>query len=241
MAINPNIPKTVNAGEPVTAEAWNVIVKAILSLTNYLDSTQGSSLQVSLTNTETAASLARVTATGANGATFQAVAPVPPGTVFAFSGLAPGSYTIRAEAPGFDVATTTVTSPAAGPVTLTLTPHGAFMPLVFGAMLQAALQQLRNSGIAVSRILDANGHDIPPANPGADNNSSLVIVQIPDAGTAVPPEGSAQLAVAAAVRIQPMIQMPSLAGLTVVEAQKALNGIGLVLGKVVTKGPGLEK
>jgi len=78
MAINPNIPKTVNAGEPVTAESWNVIVNGIIALTNYLNSTEASSLQVSLTNVGLALSSARVTATRADGVIFQAVAPVAP-------------------------------------------------------------------------------------------------------------------------------------------------------------------
>jgi hypothetical protein len=235
MEINPNIPKTVNAGEPVTAEAWNVIVKAILSLTNYLSSTEGSSLQVSLTNTGLVASSVRMTATRDDGVTFQAVAPVPPGTQFVFSGLRPGSYTIRAEAPGFDPATKAVTSPATDPITLTLTPHGAFMPLVFGSSLQAALQQLQNSSITVDRILDVTGHDVPTANPGSEYASSLVLMQIPDAGTPVAPEGKTQLVIAAALQIQPSIEVPSFVGLTLAEAQKALEGMGLVLGNVVTK------
>jgi hypothetical protein len=235
MAINPNIPKTVNAGEPVTAEAWNVIVNAILSLTNYLGSTEGSSLEVSLTNTGLNASTARVTAKRDDGVTFEAVAPVPPGTTFVFSGLRPGSYVIRAEAPGFDPATTTVTSPAAAPVTLTLTPHGAFMPQVFGSPLQAALQQLQNSSIAVARILDVTGQDVAPANPGSEYTNAFVLVQIPDAGTPVPPEGRAQLVVAAALQVQATVEVPSFVGLTLAEAQKALEGMGLVLGTVTTK------
>jgi hypothetical protein len=235
MAINPHIPKTVSAGEPVTAEAWNVIVQAILSLTNYLGSTEGSSLKLKLTNTDPAMAFARVTATRDDGVAFEAVAPVPPNTFFVFSGLRPGPYSIRAEAPGFAPATTTVTSPSADGVTLTLTPHGAFMPLVFGSTLQAALQQLQNLSIGVSRILDVTGRDIPTANPGADFVNSFVLAQIPEAGTPLAPEQRAQLVIAAALQVQASIEVPSFAGLTLNEAQKALEGLGLVLGKVVTK------
>jgi hypothetical protein len=238
MAINPHIPKTVNAGEPVTAEGWNVIVQAILALTNYLGSTEGTSLKVKLTNMDPAMAFARVTATRDDGVTFEAVDPVPPDTTFIFSGLRPGSYTIRAEAPGFSPATTAATTPASGDVTLTLTPHGAFMPLVFGSTLQAALLQLQNVGIGVSRILDVIGHDIAPANPGPEYTSSIVLAQIPDAGTPVAPEGRAQLVIAVELQVQPTIEVPSFAGLTLNEAQKALEGIGLVMGKVVTKQKG---
>lgn len=235
MDINPNIPKLVNPGEPLTAEAWNVVVRAILALTNYLGSTEASSLRVSLSNTGAGASAARVTATRDDGVTFQAVAPVPPLNVFIFSGLGPGPYTIRAEAPGFDAATKNVTVPSAEVVSMTMTPRGAFMPSVFGSTLQAALQELKNLNIAVSRVLDVTGRDIAPANPGAENNDSPVLAQVPGAGEPVPPEGSAQLVVASALESQPSIEMPSLAGLTLAEAQKALEGIGLVLGKVETR------
>ncbi len=238
MAINPHIPKTVNAGEPVTAEAWNVIVQAILSLTNYLGSTEGSSLQVKLTNTDPAMAFARVTATRDDGVTFEAVAPVSTNKTFIFSGLRPGSYNVRAEAPGFAPASTAVTSPAPGEVSLTLTPHGAFMPLVFGSTLQAALLQLQNLSIGVSRILDVTGHDVPTANPGADYVNSFVLAQIPEAGTPLAPEERAQLVIAAALQVQASIEVPSFAGLTLNEAQKALEGLGLVLGKVVTKQKG---
>ncbi|HEX7333972.1 MAG TPA: hypothetical protein VF290_20880 [Pyrinomonadaceae bacterium] len=235
MAINPHIPKTVNAGEPVTAEAWNVFVSAILALTNHLNSTEASSLKVSLTNGDPAVSSARVTATRADGVTFQAVAPVPPSTTFVFSGLRSGAYTIRAEAVGFDPATKDVISPTDEVVTLTLKPNGSFMPAVFGSTLQAALLQLKNSNIAVSRIIDVTGRDIAPANPGSENNNSPVLAQIPAEGEPVAPKGSAQLVIATALQVQPSIEMPSLAGLTLSEAQKALEGIGLSLGKVVTK------
>jgi len=228
MAINPNIPKTVNAGEPVTAEGWNVIVNGIIALTNYLNSTEASSLQVSLANVGLALSSARVTATRGDGVIFQAVAPVAPANTFVFSGLAPGPYTLRAEAPGFDAATKSITSPSAEVVSLTLTPNGAFMPAVFGAPLQAALQQLKNANIAVSRI-------IAPANPGADNDNSPVLAQIPAAGLPVAPDGNAQLVIATSLQVQSSVEIPSLAGLTLAEAQKALEGLGLALGKVVTK------
>lgn len=234
MAVNPNIPKLVNAGEPVTAEAWNVIVKGIIALTNYLEGTEGSSLKVSLANPGLSAS-ARVTATrDDSGITYEAVAPVGSAKTFVLSGLRPGPYTIRAEAPGFDAATKNVTLPTTEEISLTLTQRGSFMPAVFGLPLDDALLTLKNSSVAVSRILDMAGNDIAPAKPGAENSESPVLVQIPHAGVPVPPGGSAQLVVAASLEVERTIEMPSLAGLTLGEAQKALEALGLVLGKVST-------
>jgi len=106
---------------------------------------------------------------------------------------------------------------------------------VFGATLQTALQQLKNANIAVSRIIDVAGRDVAPANPGADNNDSPVLAQIPGAGIPVAPDGNAQLVIATSLQVQSSVEIPSLAGLTLAEAQKALEGLGLVLGKVVTK------
>jgi hypothetical protein len=40
MAIIQNKPARVNAGEPVTAQAWNVIVDAINGLATYLETTE---------------------------------------------------------------------------------------------------------------------------------------------------------------------------------------------------------
>ncbi len=237
MAINPNIPKTVNPGEPVTAQGWNVIVNAIVAITNYLTSTEAASLKVTITNPDVSPT-ARVTALRDDGVTFQAVAPVPPGTNYIFSSLRPGPYSIRAEAAGFDAATKSVTAPAADAVSITLTRRGAFMPAVFGSALQSALQELKNRNIAVARVLDVTGRDVAPANPGADYNTSPVLAQIPAAGQPVLPEGNAQLVVATALQVQPTIEIPALTGLTLAEAQKALEGIGLVLGKVVTKQKG---
>ncbi len=235
MAINPFMPKTVNAGEPVTAQGWNVIVNAIAALTDYLTTTEAKALQVSITNTGVDPSTTRVTAVKDDGVSFQAVAPVPPGTNYTFAGLKPGAYSIRVEALGFDPMTKSATVPDVSSLSVTLTPHGAFMPKVFGETLQATLTQLKNASIAVSRILDVAGRDVAPANPGSDYNDAPVLMQFPNPGEPVPPDGSAQLVVAASLKVQQSIELPSLAGLTLAEAQKALEGLGLVLGTVVTK------
>jgi hypothetical protein len=109
------------------------------------------------------------------------------------------------------------------------------MPLVLGQTLQASLATLSNVNIKVQRVLDVTGRDVPPANPGADYNDQPVLVQFPDPGKPVPPADSALLVVAAALRVEASIEMPSLAGLSLAEAQKALEGLGLVLGRVVSK------
>lgn len=233
MALDEFIAKTVTPGEPLTAQAWNDIVTAVAALNHHILSTEASSVRVQIANADIALGQVRVTALPQDGTqAFEAVRPIPPGTEHIFSGLRPGVYTVRAEAPGFDAATATVTVPATEPVSLTLVPRGASMPALFGRPLGQALGDLKALGIAVSRVLDIAGREVAPANPGADYTDSPVLVQIPAPGQPVPPEGSAQLAVAAALQVEPSIEVPSLTGLSLEEAKKALEAAGLVLGKV---------
>jgi hypothetical protein len=233
MALEEFIAKTVTPGEPLTAQAWNEIVAAVAALNHHILSTEASSIRVQIANAGLAPGQTRVTAVPQDGAqAFEAVRPIPPGTEHVFAGLRPGVYTVRAEAPGFDAATATVTVPAAEPVSLTLVPRGGLMPALFGRPLSQALSDLKSLGIAVSRVLDIAGREVAPANPGAEYADAPVLVQIPAPGQPVPPESSAQLAVAAALQVEPSIEVPSLTGLSLEEAKKALEAAGLVLGKV---------
>lgn len=233
MPINVPPQKTVSPGEPVTAEGWNAIVAGLIALTQYLNATEATGVRVLIKNAGVAN--ARVAATRDDGVTFEAVPPVPPGTEFILTGLRPGAYSLRVEAPGFATQTTPLTVPTSAAVEITLTGSGAFMPELFGLTLRAALQELGSRKIAVSRILDVVGRDIAPANPGAEYNDQPLLAQFPPAGTAVPPDGQAQLVVSASLQVQASVEVPSLAGLSLSEAQKALEAIGLVMGKVVSK------
>lgn len=229
--------KEVSAGQPVTAQAWNAIVQAINTIADYLKSTEATSVKVTLSNADLDVSTARVTAIRESDKVLsEAVAPVPPSKEFQFAGLRAGPHTIRAEAPGFEAATQVVTvasSPVA--VSITLKPIASFMPSVYGLTLQASLTALSNAKIKVQRVVDVTGRDVPPANPGTEYKDSLVLVQVPDPGKPVPPADSALLVVSASLKVQPSIEMPSLTGLTLAEAQKALEGLGLVLGKTTQK------
>ena len=235
MPINTNIPKTVNPGEPVTAQSWNVIVNAIVAITNYLTSTEASVLKVAITNAGIDPATARVTAVRDDGVAYEAVPPVPPATNYTISGLRAGTYSVRAEAPGFSASTQSVAAPSSAVVSFTLAANGAFAPALFGMPLPAALQQLKNLNIAVSRVLDVVGRDVAPANPGSDYSTSPVLSQFPLPGYPVAPAASMQLIVATSLQVQPSLEIPALTGLTLAEAQKALESIGLVLGKVTTK------
>src|SRR5438105_10077088 len=180
MPINVPPTRTVNPGEPLTADAWNAIVGGLVALSQYLNATEATGVHVVIHNT--GVTRARVTAIRDDGLAYEAVAPVPPGTDYIFTGLRPGAYTIRVEAPGFRSDSTPVNVPTVAPVEFTLLPSGAFMPELFGFTLRAALQELSNRHIAVGRILDVVGRDVAPANPGANYLDQPVLAYLPLAG-----------------------------------------------------------
>ncbi len=234
----PFVKKTVNPGEPLTAQAWNDIVTAISQVHLHLENTEATALRVQVSAAGADLAGVRVTALRDDGVAIDAVAPVAPSTQHVFAGLRAGSYQLRVEAPGFQVATANVTTPDAAVQNIALTAAGGFMPALFGLELQQALGQLIDAQIAVERVLDVTGTDVPPANPGAAYNSSRVLMQLPPAGAPVPTGQGVQLVIAALLQAQASVEIPSLTGLSLPEAQKALESLGLVLGKVVTKqGP----
>lgn len=231
----PFIKKLANAGEPVTAQAWNDMANALGQVHTHLESTEATALRVQVTTADVDLAGVRVTAVRDDGIAIDAVAPVTPGTAHMFAGLRPGPYALRVEAPGYQSATLNVTAPDAAVQNVALVASGAFMPQVFGLTLLEALAELAAVQIAVSRILDVTGTDVPTANPGSQYNSARVLMQVPHDGTPVPTGQSVQLVIAAALIAQASVEIPPLTGLSLAEAQKALEALGLVLGKVVTK------
>jgi len=234
MALQPFTAREARAGEPVTAQAWNDIVRAVVDIRAFIEATTGARLEVRVAGPPAGAAV-RVSAIAGDGAVTDAAAPVPPGEGFTLLDLLPGSYTVRAEAPGFTPATAAVTVPAAAPVTLTLARSAPAMPALFGQTLGQALTALQTAGIVPSRVVDITGREVPPANPGAEFGDSLVLVQLPDPGEPVSASTGAQLVISAALEVEATVEMPSLAGLTLNEARRVLDELGLVLGRVTTR------
>ncbi|WP_164018116.1 carboxypeptidase-like regulatory domain-containing protein [Pyxidicoccus trucidator] len=235
MALNPFIARHVNPGEPLTAQAWNDVVDGVDGLHKHL-AASSHAVRVTITTPGVDLATVRVTATRTGAPPVEAVRPVSTDTTYFIPGLVPGAYTVRAEAPGYAVATGNVTiTEAAGDVSLdlALTATHVPMPTVFGMTLTQARTALGAKAITVSRLLDTQGKDLPPSTPGPEYDLSLVLVQSPPPGTLVPVGGSTvALAVAVAPKIETTVEVPSMAGLTLVEAKKALEAMGLVLGKV---------
>lgn len=241
MKLNPPfIKSTVQPGDPLSAQAWNDVVIGVDTLFSFIEATEGASIKVQISNEGIALSSVRVTATRDDGISSEAVNPVGDATLHSFAGLRPGGYKLRADAPGFQPATKDIVVPADGVLptqTLALTTNGAFMPSLFGQQLVDSLTQLSSLGIAVNSIFDVTGTAVPVAAPGSAYNQSLVLLQLPPTGVPVAPGQAAQLVISAALQAEASIEMPSLAGLTLAEASKALEALGLKVGKSLTKQP----
>jgi hypothetical protein len=235
MDLTPFAAKTVSPGEPITAQAWNELVEGIKALNDFVRSSQATALRVGLGNTDIRLETVRVTARRDDGWLAEAVAPVDGGGEFVFAALPQGAFTVRAEAPGFSPASANVTIPGNASVQLTLEQDGAFMPNLIGVELAAALAELEDRDITVGRLLDVVGRELPPAKPDSEYARQPVLMQLPDPGVAVPPEGKVQIVVSAALQVEESVEVPPLTGLTLEEARKALEAIGLKLGKVQTR------
>lgn len=241
MKLNPPfIKKTVQPGDPLSAQAWNDVVVGVDTLFTFIEASEAASVKVQIANQGIDLTSVRVTATRDDGISTEAVDPVADGTLHTFPGLRPGAYKLRAEAPGFQPASIDIVVPPDGVLptqTITLLANGAFMPGLFGQELGASLAQLASLGIAVSNILDVTGTAVPVAAPGSAYTQSLVLMQLPAESLPVAPGQAAQLVISAALQAEASIEMPSLAGLTFAEASKALEALGLKVGKSYTKQP----
>lgn len=227
--------KAVSSGEPITAQSWNELVDGIKDLNEFMRNSQSTSLRVELGNVDIDFNSVRITAQRDDGWLVEAAAPVNGDEQFVFAALPSGVFTVKAEAPGFSPASSSVTIPTADVLNLTMAAHGAFMPSLIGVELAAALTELSNRGITVGRLLDVVGRELAPAKPDSEYASQPLLMQLPDPGMAVPPDGKVQLVVSIALQVEDSIEVPPLTGLTQSEARKALEALGLKLGKVETR------
>lgn len=234
----PFIRRLVAPGEPVTSQGWNDLTVGIGQVHEYLEATEAVPLRVAVSATDIDPAAIQVTASTDAGLSYAAVPPVPPATHHVFSGLRPGSYTLRISAPGFATMTQAATVPAQAPVAVNLTRNAAVMPQVFGQTLRDALRALGDRSIAASRVIDVMGRDVAVARPAPENLESAVLFQLPAVGTPMPPGAQAQLVISVSLVSQPTVEMPELTGLTLAEAQRALERLGLVLGRTETRRRG---
>lgn len=223
----------VSPGEPITAQAWNELVEGIRALNEFVAASQRTSLEVTIGNVDIDLSSVRITAERDDGWLIEAA--VNSSGVFVFTSLPTGAFVVTASAPGFSSATQSITVPTEDSVELTLAQNGAFMPNITGVELGTALSVLSEQGIAVGRLLDVVGRELAPAKPDSEYLRQPLLVQLPDPGVPVLPSDKVTLVVSVALQVDDSVEMPPLTGLTLAEARKTLESLGLRLGEVETR------
>lgn len=241
MELKPFVRTLVRPGQPLTAQAWNDIVDGIDAAHQFLRASLHT-VRVRIINAEVDAREVRVVASRNDAPPVEAVRPITPNGEHVLSRLEAGAWTITASAAGFRPASTPVTIADAGEtsIQLALEASARVMPDLFGLRLDAAIQVLGNQGIPFSRLLDFEGTDYAPANPGNEQLGQPVLAQSPSPGTLVEASREAQgasLVIAVPARLESVAEVPSLAGLTQAEARQVLEKLGLRLGKVTVLQP----
>lgn len=230
----------VTAGEPVTAQGWNAIVSGLTTLYDAVIALGGETLDVAVTrmvgtgSSATAKPLPTADVLAeplGEGHAVRALPPFGTHTAHLLGGLTGGSWRVHVQAPGFTSEIREVTIPRAEPLAVTLTVNGVETPDLFGTSLRGALDKLRALGIDADLILDTTGREVSRVAVPAEYVDAPILAQLPAAGVVLPSgTGRVKLVVSSALRRDPVVTMPSLAGLTLSEAQQALGKLGLRVG-----------
>ncbi len=227
-----------SAGQPVTADAWNVIVNGLGALYDAVLAIGTGSAEVDVRAGGQPVLGAAVTAVPQSSeAGEHPVAAVPPfgtRTTYGIFGVNPGQWEIQVEAAGYQPAQQIVELPAAEPVVVNLTAAGVAMPDLFALTLPDALARIREAELGVEMILDTAGSLVPHRSVPASHADSEVLVQSPEPQAVVDPARQrVRLVVAVAAGPAPeppAAEVPNLAGMTADEAGAALAAARLGIG-----------
>lgn len=226
----------VDPGEPLTAQAWNRVVDALAEVYGELSARRRAKVRVTGPQLDT--DTTRVVARHAAFPAAEAIRPSGDVAEHEIVGLRAGSWMVQVEAPGFRDAQVELVVPDAGEpevLEVTLSQNGAFMPKLFGLPLRDALALLAERDIRIETVFDVTGNAFVAEDAAREHGDSPVMFQEPPAGQNVPPEERVGLVVGAAVKAEPTVVVPSLAGMTYKEAEKTLAALGLVPGRQFNK------
>jgi len=238
MALTKPALATVNAGDPVTAQAWNAIVTGVGDLYDAVLAFGPGVLEVSVLSNGDAVTGAQVVAVPATGDLTPIAAVQLYGTVTTYTvvGVTAGQWHVFVNAPGFQQQTQDVSVPASGPLVFNLVAAGVVVPDLFGVTAQDALTRLSALNLNVDVILDVLGHEVPKSTLPPHYQNQPILEQLPPAGTVVDPTAQRlRLVVATALDQAPVVTMPSLVGLSYDEVASVLNGLGLKVGKTTVQ------
>ena len=228
---------TVEPGRPITAQGWNQIVDALTALYEAVRAFGSGTVAVSVQSDGQVVEGVQIVAEPATeGLPVRALPLFGTRTTYLVTGVSDGAWRLHVSAPGFTTQVIDVTVPVSDPVTVNLARAGASVPDLFGASYVQALAALNTASLQVEIVIDTLGEEISRSQVPAEYQNQPVLAQLPAAGTVIDPATTRlRLVVAAAVRDEPIVTVPSLIGLTQAEAARALEKIGLRLGKITVR------
>jgi hypothetical protein len=228
---------TVEPGRPITAQGWNEIVNALSALYDAVLAFGSGTLAISVQADGSVIDGVEVVAEPlGEGQPIEALPLFGTRTTYLVTGVTDGAWRVHVSAPGFTSQVVDVTVPAAAPVTVNLARAGVAVPDLFGQPLTGALAAMRAAGLEADLLIDAMGDEISRSQVPAEYQNQPILAQLPPAGSVVDAAVvRLRLVVAAAVRHDPVVTVPSLIGLTQLEASRALEKIGLRLGKITVR------
>jgi hypothetical protein len=232
-------PALANAepGKPITAQAWNAVTGAIGTLYDAVAAMSGANVLVQVAANGVPVEGAEVLAVPQGEGRPILAAPAYPGvSAYTLAGVTPGTWTVHVSAAGFVSQAINVSMPPAGPVNVNLVLAGVVMPDLFGMPTSQALAAIAAAGLQVDIILDAAGQEIPKTSLPPASANVPVLMHSPAAGSVlIPASDRVRLVIAAAFQQASMVVMPNLTGLSLAEATKALEGLGLKVGSTTIK------
>lgn len=221
-------------GQPVTAQAWNALVSAILELYDALAAIDdGTTLRVSVTHDGRLVRDAEMVASNGD-LSVQAVAPLGGTEQYILGGLIEGKWTLRIQAPGLKEFEDEIEMPREEPLKVAMESDGSVaMPDLFGFFAKRALEELGARELDIESIFDTAGQELTRSSLLKAYAESRVLHQLPAAGTLMQPKTDrVRIVVGAEIAQKEVVTAPDLQGLTLEEATKALEEAGLTVGQV---------
>ena len=228
---------TVEPGRPITAQGWNAIVDALGTLYDAVLAFGSGNFTVSVqADGQVIDGVEIVAEPVGDGVPVEGLPLFGSRTTYLVTGVSDGAWHVFVSAAGYAPQTIDVTVPVAAPVTVNLVRAGVVVPDLFNQPLLSALAAMRAAGLDADVVIDALGAEVSRSQVPAEYQNQPVLMQLPEAGSVIDAATTRlRIVVAAAVRDEPIVTMPSLIGLTQGEAAKALEKIGLRLGKITVR------
>jgi hypothetical protein len=229
----------VAPGDPITAELMNSILTSLTTLRDYLNQQRGTlavTVQNQADNTTIHGAVVTVEPTGADAATRTTRAAAYVGAdvqAYLVDSLAPGAYTVTAEAAGFNTATSPLNmTDAAGTLTIKMAVSVALSPIpnLLGMALNAAVATIPKLGFTIEGIIDSHGNALNAGQLAPEVQPLPVLGQWPPPGTLAPANTAIFVQSSARADYIQKVAIPNLSGLTLDAAKAVLAANNLTLG-----------